>query len=229
MRAACCSGRLRAPLYEVALSARVALPGESAGAAGGGAARGACARSRRRLERGGGARAAEGTLPVLARSPLGEAVSEVVMVGGASRMAAVRKLVTNRFGVDPRKTVDPMAAVALAGVAPTPARSRPIDGEPRAAGVAAQLGILDAARAGAELENRRGRRGRGARASTGDSARRARGGGAHIISHHASRPNPPTSIIAAIAYLIFAPAALAERHHARRGRRRRWGAGSTTC
>ena len=32
------------------------------------------------------------------------------MVGGASKMAAVRKLVTNLFGVDPRRTVDPMQA-----------------------------------------------------------------------------------------------------------------------
>lgn len=45
--------------------------------------------------------------------PLGTPVDEIVMVGGASKMTAVRKLVTNLFGVDPRRTVDPMQAVAL--------------------------------------------------------------------------------------------------------------------
>eukprot|EP00965_Chrysotila_dentata_P158037 5221324-Pleurochrysis_carterae.AAC.2 len=35
------------------------------------------------------------------------------MVGGATHMVAVRKLVSNLFGVAPRRTVDPMEAVAL--------------------------------------------------------------------------------------------------------------------
>jgi len=34
-------------------------------------------------------------------------------VGGATQMAAVRKLVANLFGIDPRRTVAPMEAVAL--------------------------------------------------------------------------------------------------------------------
>ncbi|MEC8552897.1 MAG: Hsp70 family protein, partial [Pseudomonadota bacterium] len=44
-------------------------------------------------------------------------VDEVVMVGGATHMVAVRKLVANLFGVDPRRTVDPMQAVALGAAA----------------------------------------------------------------------------------------------------------------
>ena len=36
-----------------------------------------------------------------------------MLVGGATHMVGVRKLVANLFGVDPRRTVDPMAAVAL--------------------------------------------------------------------------------------------------------------------
>lgn len=35
------------------------------------------------------------------------------MVGGGTHMVGVRKLVTNLFGVDPRRTVDPMQAVSL--------------------------------------------------------------------------------------------------------------------
>ena len=34
-------------------------------------------------------------------------------MGGATQMAAVRKLVANLFGIDPRRTVAPMEAVAL--------------------------------------------------------------------------------------------------------------------
>ena len=45
--------------------------------------------------------------------PRGRPVDEVVMVGGSSQMVAVRKLVTNLFGVAPRRTVDPMQAVAV--------------------------------------------------------------------------------------------------------------------
>lgn len=44
---------------------------------------------------------------------MGAPVDQIVMVGGASKMVAVRKLVRNLFGVDPRRTVDPMQAVAL--------------------------------------------------------------------------------------------------------------------
>ena len=36
-----------------------------------------------------------------------------MLVGGATHMVGVRKLVANIFGVDPRRTVDPMQAVAL--------------------------------------------------------------------------------------------------------------------
>ena len=45
--------------------------------------------------------------------PTGELVDEIVLVGGATHMVAVRKLVSNLFEVDPRRTVDPMQAVAL--------------------------------------------------------------------------------------------------------------------
>lgn len=45
--------------------------------------------------------------------PTGQLVDEIVLVGGATHMVGVRKLVANLFGVDPRRTVDPMQAVAL--------------------------------------------------------------------------------------------------------------------
>ena len=63
------------------------------------------------------------------------------------------KLVTTLFGVDPRKTVDPMAAVALGACAHAGALSGEIDGVRVLQAWQAQLGrILDAARAGVELE-----------------------------------------------------------------------------
>ena len=142
--------RLRAPLYEVALSARVALPGESAGEQAEAKHLGMWKKPKKKERRAAAALIPEGTQR---RLPLGEAVSEVVMVGGASRMAAVRKLVTNLFGVDPRKTVDPMAAVALGACAHAGALSGEIDGVRVLQAWQAQLGrILDAARAGVELE-----------------------------------------------------------------------------
>ena len=45
--------------------------------------------------------------------PQGDPLTEIVMVGGAGRMVSVRSLVGNLFGVTPRRTVDPMEAVAL--------------------------------------------------------------------------------------------------------------------
>jgi len=45
--------------------------------------------------------------------PTGDSIDEVIMVGGATEMSAVRKFIENLFGVQPRRTVDPMQAVAL--------------------------------------------------------------------------------------------------------------------
>jgi len=95
--------RLKAPLYEVALAAAVSLPGEAAPSS---PAKKRTAKARR---------AAEALLPSGKRTylPRGEPLAEVVLVGGATQMAAVRKLVANLFGIDPRRTVAPMEAVAL--------------------------------------------------------------------------------------------------------------------
>lgn len=95
--------RLKNPLYEVALAARIALPGEAA------------APVPKKKPKAKARKAAEALLPQGKRTylPQGEPLAEVVMVGGAAQMAAVRKLVTNLFGVAPRRTVEPMEAVAL--------------------------------------------------------------------------------------------------------------------
>mmetsp|Transcript_84700 Transcript_84700/g.254002 ORF Transcript_84700/g.254002 Transcript_84700/m.254002 type:complete len:232 (-) Transcript_84700:13-708(-) len=95
--------RLKAPLYEVALTAGVALPGEQE-------VKGMKKKPNRKARRAASALRPSGSQKSL---PLGTPVDEIVMVGGASKMAAVRKLVTNLFEVDPRRTVDPMQAVAL--------------------------------------------------------------------------------------------------------------------
>ena len=85
------------------------------------------------------------------RLPLGEAVSEVVMVGGASRMSPCANS-SPTSSASRRKTVDPMAAVALGACAHAGA-SGEIDGVRVLQAWQAQLGcILDAARAGVELE-----------------------------------------------------------------------------
>lgn len=95
--------RLRAPLYEVAISARIAMPGETEVAPP----------TRRRPK--GRRRQAEADAAEPPRLPTRKysQVDEIVMVGGGSHMSAVRKLVANLFGVEPRRTVDPMHAVAL--------------------------------------------------------------------------------------------------------------------
>ena len=122
--------RLRAPLYEVALSARVALPGESAGEQAEAKRLGMRKKPKKKERRA----AAAAVRRARSEAALGEAVSEVVMVGGASRMAAVRKLVTNLFGVDPRKTVDPIAAIVRSARAPRRRAQRRDRRCPRAAG-----------------------------------------------------------------------------------------------
>lgn len=97
--------RLRTPLYEAALTARITLPGELEPEYG---------KPKRQLSRK--ARRAAAKLRPEGRQkylPTGDAVDEVILVGGATHMVAVRKLVANVFGVDPRRTVDPMQAVAL--------------------------------------------------------------------------------------------------------------------
>ncbi|CAN0175318.1 unnamed protein product [Ascophyllum nodosum] len=53
----------------------------------------------------------------LRRFPQGRAVDEVVLVGGATRMPCVQRLVEGITGVKPRRTVDPDKAVALGAAA----------------------------------------------------------------------------------------------------------------
>ena len=97
--------RLKTPLYEVALSAKITLPGELDPDHG---------TVKKRLKVKARRKAAklrpEGRQKYL---PTGQQVDEIVLVGGATHMVGVRKLVANIFGVDPRRTVDPMQAVAL--------------------------------------------------------------------------------------------------------------------
>jgi molecular chaperone DnaK len=97
--------RLKLPLYEVALSARVTLPGEL-NPDHGKVVRKLNAKKRRALSKV----RPEGRQNYL---PTGAPIDEVILVGGATHMVAVRRLVSNVFGVDPRRTVDPMHAVAL--------------------------------------------------------------------------------------------------------------------
>ena len=92
--------RLREPLYEVALSARLTLPGELDPEYG---------QVKKKLKSKQRKEAAklrpEGRQKYL---PTGAAVDEIVLVGGGTHMVGVRKLVSNMFAVDPRRTVDPM-------------------------------------------------------------------------------------------------------------------------
>ncbi len=96
--------RLRAPLYEVSLTSRIALPGEAEET--GVMRKKPNAKARKQLAK----IRPSGRQKYL---PLGTPVDEIVLVGGATHMVAVRKLVANLFGVDPRRTVNPMEAVAL--------------------------------------------------------------------------------------------------------------------
>lgn len=94
---------MRKPLYELALSARIALPGEFEGKA-----------PAKKPKANARAKAAALRPPGKQRYlPVGEHVDEVLLVGGGTHMVAVRKLVSTLFGIDPRRTVDPMQAVAL--------------------------------------------------------------------------------------------------------------------
>ena len=91
---AACEGllqRLKAPLYEVALAAKIALPGEEQVAAP------------NRKPKKKARQAAEALLPKGKRTylPQGELLSEIIMVGGAAQMAAVsmRRMIIHNCGV----------------------------------------------------------------------------------------------------------------------------------
>ncbi len=49
----------------------------------------------------------------LARFPGGRAIDDVIMVGGATRMPAIMRLVHGITGINPRRTVNPDEAVSL--------------------------------------------------------------------------------------------------------------------
>ena len=89
--------------------------------------------------------------------PRGAAVDEIVMVGGATHMVAVRKLVTNLFGVAPRRTVDPMHAVALGAAIQAGIHSGEVRGVRVMQPWQAQLGrMMDAWDEGGDEEERGG-------------------------------------------------------------------------
>ncbi|KAG8458256.1 hypothetical protein KFE25_001548 [Diacronema lutheri] len=134
--------RLKRPIYEAALNAQLTLSGERDGrragafgeggagapARGNGAARarrgavGASGRSGGGQKQVGGrssepspgdmARTSEGEFERSRALPTGRPLDALVMVGGMSKMLGVRKLAANLAGVDVRRTVDPMEAVA---------------------------------------------------------------------------------------------------------------------
>ena len=98
--------RLKTPLYEVALSAKITLPGELDPDHGSGS----------KQNKKGKVRRKEAKYRPTGRQkylPTGDRVEEVILVGGATHMVGVRRLIANLFDVDPRRTVDPMQAVAL--------------------------------------------------------------------------------------------------------------------
>lgn len=127
---------LKRPIYEAALNARLTLQGERESAQGktAGGSRAAEGRGRGKgtggirgktgggRKEGGGrptepmagemARTSDGQLERSRALPAGRALDALVMVGGMSHMLGVRKLAANLAGVDVRRTVDPMEAVA---------------------------------------------------------------------------------------------------------------------
>ncbi|KAJ1625775.1 Hsp70 protein-domain-containing protein [Pavlovales sp. CCMP2436] len=116
--------RLKRPIYEAALNSRLTLQGERDGP-------GADARDGKRAKgarTGGGkkapggarsepapgdlARASDGLLEKSRALPSGRPLHALVMVGGVTHMLGVRRLAANLAGVEVRRTVDPMEAVA---------------------------------------------------------------------------------------------------------------------
>ena len=127
--------RLKGPLYEAAVMAGVTLPGEVVKEKRGKMAKKPKAKLRKKMAK----LVPEGKQKHL---PLGESIDEIVMVGGATHMVAVRKLVSNLFGVDPRRTVDPMHAVALGAAIQAGIHSGEVQGVRVMAPWQAQLGRM---------------------------------------------------------------------------------------
>lgn len=61
---------------------------------------------------GGGGGGGKGSTK-MRRFPGGRELTEVILVGGGTKMPAVQNLVRTTFGLEPRRTVDPDEAVAL--------------------------------------------------------------------------------------------------------------------
>lgn len=97
---------LRKPVLEAAHSARITLPGEMMEFKKGKMVKKQKKKVRESLKL---------SLPPGKKTPfpVGDKVDEVILVGGATEMSAVRKFISHEFGVQPRRTVDPMQAVAL--------------------------------------------------------------------------------------------------------------------
>ncbi|KAJ1430280.1 Hsp70 protein-domain-containing protein, partial [Ochromonadaceae sp. CCMP2298] len=88
--------RMLKPLREVAIMAGVNLPGES----------GDATKEMRRLQKAL-------SDPKLLAFPGGQVLDEVLLVGGATRISAVRRLVRAVTGVEPQRSVNPDEAVCL--------------------------------------------------------------------------------------------------------------------
>jgi molecular chaperone DnaK (HSP70) len=116
--------RLKRPIYEAALNAQLTLQGERERAdtaprpSRGGGVGGSGSRKQK-----GGARAvgpapgdlvaaSDGQLERSRALPGGKALDALVMVGGVTHMLGMRTLAANLAGVEVRRTVDPMQAVA---------------------------------------------------------------------------------------------------------------------
>jgi len=95
---------LKKPVLEAALSARVTLPGEVVNKEK------MMKKPKKKVRDKLKLNLPEGKKKWF---PTGDSIDEVIMVGGATEMSAVRKFIENLFGVQPRRTVDPMQAVAL--------------------------------------------------------------------------------------------------------------------
>eukprot|EP01038_Epipyxis_sp_PR26KG_P005723 gene5723-7906_t len=93
--------RLLRPLREVSLMAGINLPGES-----GQLVKGESNKELRRLQK-------EYKDPSLSLFPTGQTLDEVILVGGATRMPSIIKLVKVITGIDPKRTVNPDEAVCL--------------------------------------------------------------------------------------------------------------------
>ena len=134
--------RMREPLYQLALSARIALPGE-------------LEPPRPARKPKAKVRAKEAALRPAGKQkhlPKGTPVDEVLLVGGGTHIVAVRKLVGTLLGVDPRRTVDPMQAVALGAAVHAGVLSGELRGGRVLAAWQAKLGAM----MGGQMGGRRG-------------------------------------------------------------------------